>query len=456
MGTIIVRYGQADSDTYEKLQVFSRALQIVQTQYVEEVDDETLIYGAIKGMLSDLDPHSSFMPPKVLEEMQVETKGEFGGLGIQIGIKDRMLTVISPIEDTPAFRAGIKAGDKIIKIEGEPTKDMTLEGAVGIMRGEKGTDVTITVMRESLDAPKDYTITRDIIQIKSVKYRVLEGDIGYARVMQFQMKTGSELEDALKDFDDKGVKGIILDLRNNPGGLLTMAVDVAGMFLDKGTEVVYIKGRDEVKNRYHTRNRSFNTEIPVVVLVNEGSASASEIVAGALQDWGRAIIMGTLTFGKGSVQSVIELPDNSGLKITTAKYYTPKDRSIQNTGIEPDIEVKQMILGEAVTKSARNHMRMRERDLKGRLDNETTKVDDSDKAKPIGDVLDEPADETTGEDVGDKDAGGVDAEAADALDDMTKEERELAMIERDYQLQRAIGLLKGLSIYEGRKAATAK
>jgi len=454
MGTIMVRFGQADSETYEKLKVFSEALSIVQANYVEEVDDTKLIYGAIRGMLSDLDPHSAFMPPKVLEEMQVETKGEFGGLGIQIGIKDRMLTIIAPIEDTPAYRVGLLAGDKIVRIENESTKDMTLEEAVDMMRGEKGTKVTITIVREGLTVPKDYTITRDIIHIKSVKSHILDGDIGYVRLLQFQMKSAEELEEALDGFKGKNLKGIILDLRNNPGGLLTMAVDVSGMFLDTGTEVVYIKGRDGNKNSYHTRNSNPDTKTPLVVLVNEGSASASEIVAGALQDWGRAIVMGTLTFGKGSVQSVMELSDNSGMKITTAKYYTPKDRSIQNVGISPDIEVKQIALAEGEEPPMANHMRIREQDLEGRLDNETTHDDDkaADK-KDAGEAV-EPV-KTPEPDSGAVETTGEDTESAET-EGMTQEEKELAMLSKDYQLQRAKDLLKGLNIYESRKMAEGK
>ncbi len=256
--------------------------------------------------------------------MQVDTKGEFGGLGIQIGVKDRMLTVIAPIEDTPAFKAGIKAGDKIVKIDGAPTNEMTLTQAVDKMRGPKGSPVTITVMREDFTKPKDFTLIRDVITIKSVKSRILDNEIGYVRLSQFQEKTDADLEKALKEFDDKKVKSIILDLRNDPGGLLNMAVDVSGEFLPTGKLVVYIKGRNGEKDEFFTNQSSPHVTVPMVVLVNGGSASASEIVAGCLQDWGRAVIMGTTTFGKGSVQTVIGLSDGSGLTAHHGKILHPE------------------------------------------------------------------------------------------------------------------------------------
>jgi carboxyl-terminal processing protease len=356
-------------ESYEKIKIFAEVLSLIKENYVDEIkDDKDLIYGAIKGMLGSLDPHSSFMPPELFKEMQIDTKGEFGGLGIKISIKDGVLTVISPIEDTPAYRAGVKAGDKIIKIDGESTKDMSLHDAVTKLRGPKGTSVTITIMREGLEKPLDITIIRDIIKIKSVKSKVIDKKIGYVKLLQFQQKTGEELQKALKSLEKQGIEALILDLRNNPGGLLNSAIDVAEQFLPSRKLVVYIKGRNDKKIEYYTTKGRQIKEYPMIVLVNEGSASASEIVAGALQDWGKAVILGTQTFGKGSVQTVIPLSDGSGLRLTTARYYTPKGRSIQAKGIEPDIIVKPKITGKG-----KRHPVIREKDLEKHLENEQLK-----------------------------------------------------------------------------------
>jgi carboxyl-terminal processing protease len=434
IGTGMVRYSQAANETYDNLKTFSEVLSIIQKNYVEEVKPKALIYGAIKGMVADLDPHSSFMTPEEYKEMQVDTKGEFGGLGIQIGVKDRMLTVIAPIEDTPAFKAGIKAGDKIIKIDGAPTKEMTLTGAVDKMRGAKGSPVTITIMREGFAKPQDFTLIRDVITIKSIKSRILDNEIGYVRISQFQEKTDADLEKALKEFDDKKVKSVILDLRNDPGGLLNMAVDVSGEFLPSGKLVVYIKGRNGEKDEFFTNQSSPHVSVPMVVLVNGGSASASEIVAGCLQDWGRAVIMGTTTFGKGSVQTVIGLSDGSGLRLTTAKYYTPKDRSIQNTGIKPDIDVKQPQLASDKKRDTDFPHTLRERDLENHLGNDTLKNHDLElDKKQKGEISvggPTPKEPKIGE------APESAAEPAQLKD------------EDDYQLQRAEDLLKGLAILD--------
>ncbi|RMG75062.1 MAG: S41 family peptidase [Nitrospirae bacterium] len=367
------------SEDYEKLRLFTEVLEIVKKNYVEEVDTKKLIYGAINGMLRGLDPHSGFMPPDAYKEMKIDTKGEFGGLGIKIGIRDGTLTVIAPIEDTPAWRAGIKAGDRIIKVDGEPTKEMTLFEAVKKMRGPKGTKVTLTIMREGWKELKDFTIVRDIIKIKSVRYKVVDDGIGYVKINQFQEHTADELAKALKALDEEGIDSLVLDLRNNPGGLLKSAIEVADQFLPPDKLVVYIKGRSGDKTEYYTRGKRKHYDWPMIVLVNYGSASASEIVSGALKDWNRAVILGVTTFGKGSVQSVIPLSDGSGLRLTTAKYYTPKGISIQNTGIEPDIEVK------VVAKNGKGHPVLREKDLKGHLDNEQVKGDEEDKGetKPV-------------------------------------------------------------------------
>jgi len=331
-------------DMYEKLKVFSDVLSIVQKNYVEETKPEDLIYGAINGMLRTLDPHSSFMRPDLYKELQVETQGSFGGIGIEITIRKGILTIVSPIEDTPGFKAGLKSGDKIIKIEDEYTENMTLLDAVKRMRGPAGEKVTISIMRKGFTELKDFTLTREIIRIKSVKYKLLEEDtIGYIRLSQFQEKTGGEFNKALDTLeqDDNPLIGLVLDLRNNPGGLLDQAVKVCDTFLEEGL-IVYTQGRTEGQQMRFTAHPNIKPhDYPIIVLVNGGSASGSEIVAGALQDHNRAVILGTPTFGKGSVQTIIPLDDRSGLRLTTARYYTPSGKSIQATGIIPDVGVKE-------------------------------------------------------------------------------------------------------------------
>ncbi len=330
--------------TYEDLRVFADVLSLLQKEYVEETKSKDLIYGAIKGMLETLDPHSAFLPPQMFKEMQEETKGRFEGLGIEITIRDGVLTVVSPIEDTPAYRAGIQAGDQILRIDGEPTKNLTLMDAVKRMRGPKGTKVTLTIMREGFTKPREFSLIRDVIPIRSVRYEVLEKQYGYIRLSQFQEKTESEFQRAIKAIEEEtkgNLKGLILDLRNNPGGLLDQAVKVADRFLESGL-IVSIEGRrEEQKMRFHAQPQDESlARYPLVVLVNGGSASGAEIVAGAIQDHGRGIILGTQTFGKGSVQTIFSLKDGSGLRLTTARYYTPNGRSIQAKGIVPDIIVK--------------------------------------------------------------------------------------------------------------------
>lgn len=330
--------------TYEDLRVFADVLGLLQREYVEETKSKDLVYGAIKGMLETLDPHSAFLSPNMYKEMQEETKGRFEGLGIEITIREGVLTVVSPIEDTPAFRAGIQTGDQILKIDGEATKNLTLLEAVKKMRGPKGSKVILTIMREGFPSPRDYTLIRDVIPIRSVRYEVLEKQYGYIRLSQFQEKTDSEFQKAIKALEEetKGdLKGLILDLRNNPGGLLDQAVKVSDFFIDSGV-IVSIEGRrEEHKMKFNAHPQEDNLKrYPLVVLVNGGSASGAEIVAGAIQDHGRGIILGTQTFGKGSVQTIFSLKDGSGLRLTTARYYTPSGRSIQAKGIVPDIIVK--------------------------------------------------------------------------------------------------------------------
>lgn len=328
------------TETYEELKTFSEVLTQIQKHYVEEAKVKELVQGAIRGMLSTLDPHSAYMTPEMYKEIQVETKGEFGGVGIQIGIKDNRLAVIAPIEGTPAQKAGIKSGDFIIKVNDETTKDLTLMEAVQKMRGPKGSKVNLTVQREGAPDPLQFTLIRDTIRIESVRSRVIETTIAYVRLTQFQEQSGKDLNKALKQFKEQKLTGMVLDLRNNPGGLLTAAVEVSEQFVAPGKLIVSIKGRDGKKDEYFSRAKDQLDDHPMIILVNEGSASASEIVAGAMQDWGRAVVVGTTSFGKGSVQTILPLGDGSGLRLTTAKYYTPKGRSIQSTGITPDIVVK--------------------------------------------------------------------------------------------------------------------
>ena len=331
------------NSTYEELKVFTDVLGLLQKEYVEEKDSKDLIYGAIKGMLETLDPHSAFMPPNVYKEMQEETKGRFEGLGLEITIKEGVLAVVSPIEDTPASKAGILAGDQILKIDGELTKNLTLMESVKRLRGAKGTKVTITIMREGFTKPKDFTLVRDVIPIRSVRHELLEKNYGYIRVSQFQDKTDGEFDKHLKALEEESkgaLKGLILDLRNNPGGLLDQAVKVSDRFLESGL-IVSMEGRKEdQKMKFHAHSQGTLSPYPLIVLINGGSASGAEIVAGAIQDHGRGILLGTQTFGKGSVQTIFPLKDGSGMRLTTARYFTPNGRSIQAKGVVPDIVVK--------------------------------------------------------------------------------------------------------------------
>lgn len=364
----------AEVEGYEELKVFTETISIVRKSYVEDVKPKDMIYSAIKGMLNSLDPHSGFMTPEMYREMQVDTKGEFGGIGIQIGIKEGMLTVIAPIEDTPAYMAGIKAGDHIIKVNNEFTKDMSLHDAVSKMRGAPGTSVKLTILREGWKETKDFTIVREIIKIRSVKSKLLEDGIGYVKINQFQEQTASDLSNAMEKLMQENMNALVLDLRNNPGGLLNSAIDVASQFLPSGKLVVYIKDKKGERQEYQSGKTKSNYAIPMIVLVNQGSASASEIVAGALKDWNRAVIIGMQTFGKGSVQSVIPLSDGSALRLTTAKYYTPKGISIQATGITPDIVVKP-----EVKEGEKGRPAIREKDLERHLKNGEIEIEEKPK-----------------------------------------------------------------------------
>ncbi|MDO9586183.1 MAG: S41 family peptidase [Syntrophales bacterium] len=359
------RVAALDKSAYKTLKTFNEVLDIVEKNYVENVDANTLINGAISGMLKSLDPHSSFMTPDMYKELEVDTRGSFGGIGIEITMQKDVLTVVSPIEDTPAFQAGVKAGDQIIMIDGQSTKDMTITEAVKKMRGPKDTKVTLTIMRENMPKPQDFVLTRDIIKIKSVKSKIFDKHIGYIRLAAFQERTTEDLKKAVQELEaiTNPLKGLILDLRNNPGGLLPQAIEVSDVFMKSGT-IVSTRGKAKNMESNLASNDGDEPDCPIVVLVNGGTASAAEIVAGALQDNGRALIIGTQTFGKGSVQTIIPLEDGSALKLTTAKYYTPNGRSIQAEGIAPDIIIK--YIAPAESKPATNGA-LRERDLKGHI-----------------------------------------------------------------------------------------
>ena len=363
----VANLAASETSAYSELRAFSEVLSLVEENYVNKVDAKKLIRGAIRGMLRTLDPHTTYLNPEFFKEMQVETTGRFGGLGVEISIRDGVLTVVTPIEDTPAYKAGVQAGDQIILIEEEPTKDLLLQEIVKKLRGKPGTKVKITVRRKGEKEPIPFTITRQIIRIKSVRSRMLADDIAYIRVRSFQNGTGREVKDALSSLEDEGAKALVLDLRNNPGGLLSQAVSVSDIFLKAGSLIVYTKGRmTDQEHRFTSTHEVPGGEIPMAVLVNAGSASASEIVAGALQDLERAKLIGVKTFGKGSVQTVVPLSDGSGLRLTTALYFTPKGRRIQGKGIEPDI------VSEAGTSSGGARM-MREKDLPGHLPGESEK-----------------------------------------------------------------------------------
>ncbi len=420
-------------ESYENLEVFTNILSIVQKNYVDQVTTKQMIEGAINGMLIALDPHSAYLTPDLYRELQVDTQGSFGGLGIEITVKNGVLTVVSPIEDTPAFRAGVKSGDQILKIEGEFTKDMSLVEAVKKMRGPKGTKVTLTFRRESVADLFEIAVTREIIQIQSVKSRALEKGYGYVRVTQFQERTDEDVEKAMEKIAKANggkLEGVVLDLRNNPGGLLTQAVRVSDLFLDSGL-IVYTDGRLEgQKQRYFAHKRGSRTEFPMVVLVNAGSASAAEIVAGALQDHRRALILGTQTFGKGSVQTILPLGDNSALRLTTARYYTPRGRSIQATGITPDIIMSNdQVLAKASPGEGGEFLR--ESNLRGHFTTPATKGESGEEpTKP------EAQPQSKGKEPKDEKAVPISAESRDGEPG------------QDPQLDRALELLKSWKVFK--------
>lgn len=405
----------ADKDLpLPELRNFTDVLDRVKQDYVKDVDDKELLEQAIRGMISGLDPHSSYLNESDFRELQVGTSGEFGGLGIEVGMDDGFVKVIAPIDDTPAQRAGIKAGDLIIRLDDTPVKGLSLSDAVKIMRGKPNTEITLTIVREGEDKPLKFTIVRDVIQVKSVKTRLLEPNFGYARISQFQSNTGADLNQALTELikENKApLKGLIIDLRNNPGGVLNTAVEVADAFLEQGT-IVYTEGRNSSSRQYYKATPGdILAGAPIVVLVNGGSASASEIVAGALQDQRRAIIMGEQTFGKGSVQTILPLINGTALKLTTALYFTPDGRSIQAEGIKPDIKLESLKL--ALEQPAGSDL-LKEADLSGHLENGGAKPPPEKVSEESKDTRQEPA----------------------------------ALAQTDYPLYEALNLLKGLALLQ--------
>ena len=406
---------QAQSIPYEELQTFTDVMSRIKQDYVEPVKDKKLLEDSIRGMLAGLDPHSAYLSPEEFKELRIGTTGQFGGLGIEVTMEGGLVKVVAPIDDTPASRAGIKAGDLIIRIDDKPVKGLSLNDAVKLMRGKPGTDIKLTIVREGEPETIEMTITREIIRTKSVKSRSLEPGFGYVRISSFQSRTATDLLKAIGELQDKEtLKGLVLDLRNNPGGVLNGAVGVSDAFLDDGL-IVYTKGRVGDANMKYTATPgdALNGK-PLVVLVNGGSASASEIVAGALQDHKRAIIMGRKTFGKGSVQTIQELRNGGAVKLTTARYFTPSGRSIQAQGIEPDIKLRAIKLAKLNEDGPKA---LKEKDLERHL------------ANPNGDSEAKPDKEE---------------EAKKQAEEIDRVETELS--QKDYQLYEALTLLKGLSI----------
>jgi len=414
-GPLIAQETDAKRSVYEQLDLFGDIFERIRAQYVEEVDEAELIEAAINGMLTSLDPHSSYLPPKDFGDMQVQTRGEFGGLGIEVTQEDGFVKVVSPIDDTPADQAGIEAGDFITHVDGESVLGLTLDEAVDMMRGPVGSEITITVVREGVDEPFDVTIVRDTIKLTAVRVR-LEGDVAVLRVTTFNDQTYPNLEEGLKEVVEEAggmdaIRGVVLDLRNNPGGLLTQAIKVSDAFLDAG-EIVSTRGRDpQDSDRYNATEGDLAEGKPMVVLINGGSASASEIVAGALQDHRRAVVMGTKSFGKGSVQTIMPLKGDGAMRLTTARYYTPSGRSIQALGVSPDIVVTQQPPRDEEEGDDAAPIRS-EADLRGRLDNDSLTEDEREQLEQERQAAEETA----------------------------------RLRNSDYQLSYALDLLRGLSV----------
>jgi carboxyl-terminal processing protease len=411
----------------EHLQKFTEVFARIKQDYVETPDSKEMMNNAIRGMLTGLDPHSDYLDEEAFKELQVGTTGEFGGLGIEVGMEDGFVKVISPIDDTPAQRAGLEAGDLIIRLDDKPVKGMTLNDAVKVMRGKPGSDIKLLVVREGKDKPFTVTITRDIIKVESVKSRMLEDGYGYLRISSFQSRTTEALIEAIDKLEEENkgdLKGIVLDLRNNPGGVLNAAVGVSDAFLNDG-KIVYTEGRvEDAKMEYNARAGDEIDNAPIVVLVNQGSASASEIVAGALQDHKRALILGQKTFGKGSVQTVLPLDEKTALKLTTARYFTPNGRSIQAEGIEPDIEIQPLRLADDETQDGEEILPLSEKDFEKHLSNPTQAEDQTE----------------------DQEAGDTEQAAKPEVDVKKGEAKDKSLAKDDYQLYEALNILKGMNL----------
>lgn len=436
------------NDTYKYLELFGDVFERVRRDYVEEVTDQQLLENAIDGMLTSLDPHSGYMPAKSFQDMQEQTKGEFGGLGIEVNMENGLVRVVSPIDDTPAAKAGVQPGDYIIALDAKPLINLTLNEAVEKMRGAPDTELTVTIRRQGVE-PFDLKMKRAVIKVQSVRSRV-EGDIGYIRVTSFNEQSQNGLEAAIKELNTKlggKLKGYVLDLRNNPGGLLDQAVSISDSFLDRGEIVSTRTRRLEDTQRYNAKAGDLAQGKPMVVLINDGSASASEIVAGALQDHGRAVILGVKSFGKGSVQTIIPLGrGESAMRLTTARYYTPSGRSIQATGIEPDIEVKQAL----IQRAAGPRFNRAEADLPGALRNDTTNPQTR-TVTPAPSPAPPPANATPPA------PGALNAPgASNAAPDPNAEPKSGTQDTDDYQLARALDLLRGISIYQRASAEPVK
>ncbi len=438
-------------DVYKNIELFTEVLRQVEENYVEPQETKKLIEGAIKGMMQSLDPHSTYMTKEEHDDLRVETQGSFTGVGMQITVKDDVLTVISPIEDTPAYKAGIKSGDRILKIDDKTTIDMTSTEAVKLIRGPKGSTVKITISRKGVDKPLVFNLIRDIIPLQSVRSYRLDHEIGYVRITNFQGNTTEELLTAIDKLEkEKPVKGLILDLRDNPGGLLIQAIGVSDVFLESGA-IVSTKGRISEQDIVESATKSPSDRTwPMVVVVSGGSASASEIVAGALQDNKRALILGTKTFGKGSVQTIVPLSDGSGLRLTTARYYTPSGRSIQVSGIDPDIELEYAPVEEKDEEEV--SLLMREADLDNHMENENAEKEDAPldkKEESAPDSLKQDKEKSPEKMKEGKQGEGVKEKApADTEEEKDIDTLRLEQLDRDNQIRMAVQVLKSWGVIQ--------